>query len=181
MPFNDWLCPRCQHSNFEKRDKCRKCDCFRSKSSRSTLTHVPRTVSSSSTSSPSSSTPAHAPSSSTPTFKPGDWFCDSCAKMNFATRLVCYRCGKEKPHATDGPISGPSSEQPLSSPRENGAGAGDDDGRGKCVICLVTDPEVVFTKCGHLICCFTCSKDVRKCPMCRKPFTPSEVLRVFTP
>ena len=150
MPFNDWACPDCAHSNFASRDKCRRCGCFRSKVTRGQ---------GAARSSPSTT------SAATPMFKQGDWFCDACGNMNFAARTACYKCKKEKTLL------------------ENDADTTNDTGRGKCIICWMKDPEVVFTKCGHFVCCFECLPAIDACPMCRVKFNPdrSDMLKVYTP
>lgn len=157
MPFNDWTCPDCAHSNFEKRDKCRQCGCFRSKARGSTRSSV-------ATSSGTSAASAASAASANPKFKQGDWFCSACGIMNFAARTACYKCKKE--HA-----------QPSTTDTEN------DTGRGKCIICWVKDPEVVFTKCGHFVACFDCLAAIEACPMCRVKFNTdrSDMLKVYTP
>lgn len=163
MPFNDWACPECKHCNFEKRDKCRQCGCFKSKSTRSTI----RTQS---LSSPSSSSAPHN-SPATPQFKQGDWFCDACGAMSFAARNECYKCKTPKPKPDTG----------LAETTDNADS--DDTGRGKCIICWMKDPEVVFTKCAHYVCCYECLPALEACPMCRVKFSAdrSDMLKVYTP
>ncbi|GMI49140.1 hypothetical protein TrCOL_g12931 [Triparma columacea] len=37
-----------------------------------------------------------------------------------------------------------------------------------CTVCLVEKRGVLFSPCGHLVCCGECSERVDECPMCRK-------------
>lgn len=157
MIHRDWTCPQCKEVNFEKRDKCRKCGCFRSKALYGAI--------SASTSSSSSSSGTRL------SFKPGDWFCDSCATLNFAKRPACYKCSAERP-----PL-------PVVSNEGNATKALPEQENKKCSICMENEPDTVFTKCGHLVCCGQCAASLNKCPMCRVRFLPdrSDVLKVFTP
>ncbi|XP_056019416.1 uncharacterized protein LOC125672181 isoform X2 [Ostrea edulis] len=41
--------------------------------------------------------------------------------------------------------------------------------RSKCKICLVKEVQVSFSPCNHLISCQECVKNLKVCPMCRKP------------
>nr|KAI8735846.1 E3 ubiquitin-protein ligase XIAP-like [Biomphalaria glabrata] len=40
-----------------------------------------------------------------------------------------------------------------------------------CKICLDEKMEIVFTSCGHLVCCTECASALDKCPICRKAVT----------
>ncbi len=41
----------------------------------------------------------------------------------------------------------------------------------ECIICMFTNKETVFVKCGHYVCCENCSMTIfrttEKCPICR--------------
>lgn len=37
-----------------------------------------------------------------------------------------------------------------------------------CVVCMDGERDVVFTGCGHLVCCSSCAGRLVKCPICRK-------------
>lgn len=41
----------------------------------------------------------------------------------------------------------------------------------ECVLCFDEQKDTVFIPCGHLACCRSCSKQVSKCPICRKAIT----------
>jgi len=43
----------------------------------------------------------------------------------------------------------------------------------ECIICYMSNKEVVFSGCGHYICCNECACKIstKKCPMCRTDFT----------
>lgn len=43
----------------------------------------------------------------------------------------------------------------------------------ECCICMADDKSVVFSPCGHYVCCFNCAIQCELCPICR-----SRVLRV---
>lgn len=36
-----------------------------------------------------------------------------------------------------------------------------------CKICMVTDTNVVFLPCGHLVSCASCAPALQMCPICR--------------
>ena len=36
-----------------------------------------------------------------------------------------------------------------------------------CKVCMENLIECVFVECGHMICCMTCSKSLKQCPLCR--------------
>lgn len=37
-----------------------------------------------------------------------------------------------------------------------------------CVVCMDCERDVVFSKCGHLVCCSSCAGRLVKCPICRE-------------
>ena len=37
-----------------------------------------------------------------------------------------------------------------------------------CIICMSNDIEGAFDECGHMICCMSCSQNLKICPICRK-------------
>jgi len=37
-----------------------------------------------------------------------------------------------------------------------------------CKVCLDKAVPVVFTPCGHLVCCTECAEPLQTCPICRK-------------
>ncbi|XP_061177182.1 baculoviral IAP repeat-containing protein 3-like [Saccostrea echinata] len=37
-----------------------------------------------------------------------------------------------------------------------------------CKVCMDANVNIVFMPCGHIVTCFTCSKSVKKCPLCRQ-------------
>ena len=57
------------------------------------------------------------------------------------------------------------------------------DGRA-CVVCTERRCAAVLTSCGHLTLCMTCAlqlvaREAPRCPMCRAPFTRTQVVQVF--
>ena len=46
-----------------------------------------------------------------------------------------------------------------------------------CFICEETTPTIQFNPCGHLICCSSCSKLVKKCPKCRQPIKSKDNMK----
>lgn len=49
----------------------------------------------------------------------------------------------------------------------------------KCILCLERDIGVTFIPCGHLVCCEDCSKKLRNCPYCKKPF--ERAMKIYLP
>jgi len=54
----------------------------------------------------------------------------------------------------------------------------------KCIICLTNPRNVVFRKCGHMVCCDHCAKNVCRinkiCPICRVPLqSTNECMPVY--
>lgn len=47
----------------------------------------------------------------------------------------------------------------------------------ECVVCLYRERDMVFKPCRHLVCCYVCSKRLRKCPVCTKRIRRQE--RIF--
>jgi hypothetical protein len=162
MNFNDWMCPDCGHSNFGRRDKCERCACFRSKARKFQQSMANRTLDN------FSRKPTGYTMDKKPTFKPGDWFCESCTMMNFGSRVACYKCGKER----QVPAPPTKTDSSLNSTTED----------KKCAVCLERDLEAVFKKCGHLVCCMVCATAMTRCPMCREPVNPDDgdILKVYT-
>jgi hypothetical protein len=99
--------------------------------------------------------------------KPGDWNCEccirvnlirlgpKCSELNFGTRTQCFKCGEAK----EGSSSKESSE---------------------CVICMEKPSRLLIASCGHLGLCEVCGPQVDKCPVCRVPFKPEQLIKVFT-
>lgn len=42
-----------------------------------------------------------------------------------------------------------------------------DDEEPECIVCLTENKTIVFSPCGHYCCCSDCSKQCKKCPLCR--------------
>ncbi|EAL48873.2 zinc finger domain containing protein [Entamoeba histolytica HM-1:IMSS-B] len=40
-----------------------------------------------------------------------------------------------------------------------------------CKVCLDNEKNTVFIPCGHICCCYECSKKLSKCPICRAQIT----------
>eukprot|EP01111_Echinosteliopsis_oligospora_P009626 TRINITY_DN2855_c0_g1_i2.p1 TRINITY_DN2855_c0_g1~~TRINITY_DN2855_c0_g1_i2.p1 ORF type:complete len:400 (+),score=131.18 TRINITY_DN2855_c0_g1_i2:125-1324(+) len=53
----------------------------------------------------------------------------------------------------------------------------EDDLEGKCKICYDRPIDTVILRCGHLAICLRCSKQLKDCPICRKPIT--EIVRIY--
>lgn len=41
----------------------------------------------------------------------------------------------------------------------------------QCSICMENKRCVLFASCGHIVSCWSCSADLRDCPLCRKAIT----------
>ena len=48
----------------------------------------------------------------------------------------------------------------------------------ECCVCMDADPNVVLLPCRHMSICDNCSKQVEKCPLCRKLITKRMVVYV---
>eukprot|EP01130_Rhizamoeba_saxonica_P007811 TRINITY_DN3160_c2_g4_i1.p1 TRINITY_DN3160_c2_g4~~TRINITY_DN3160_c2_g4_i1.p1 ORF type:complete len:412 (-),score=49.93 TRINITY_DN3160_c2_g4_i1:452-1687(-) len=200
----DWNCDQCNDLNFASRNQCRKCGANKPYGNTSEYT----------TSFTTSSIQA----------KPGDWNCDQCNDLNFASRNQCRICGAKKPSGSSYSKQGsnnnfgypvqtstPVSNDPVIQQKhsnytiganniptfhigntENTVGnthsepvghvitSAEEIDKPECVICLVEDPVAVITVCGHMCCCMSCIDTVTNCPMCRKEFSPEQVVRVYT-
>lgn len=91
--------------------------------------------------------------------QPGDWDCPGCKYLNFGTRNVCGKCGKSRDN--------------------NNNNNDNDDDDGNCVICLDETATHAPSGCGHLSMCEECGKNVSNCPMCRREFSPLELIKIF--
>ena len=40
--------------------------------------------------------------------------------------------------------------------------------RRLCKVCMDDEVNIVFLKCGHLVCCSDCAPTIKKCPICRQ-------------
>lgn len=45
-----------------------------------------------------------------------------------------------------------------------------------CVVCLEEPSSTVYVNCGHMCCCYRCSLQLKRCPICR---TRGDVIRVY--
>lgn len=43
----------------------------------------------------------------------------------------------------------------------------EDENNNECCICFENEKNSVFIPCGHYYCCMSCSKQIKKCPICR--------------
>jgi hypothetical protein len=50
--------------------------------------------------------------------------------------------------------------------------AGADD-KTNCVVCLERARNIAFAPCGHVVCCATCTAELKQCPICRQQITSS--------
>lgn len=130
----DWICSNCHYSNFAKNTNCKKCSTVKSIS---TIVKESEHISS---------------QESIPTSNHGDWKC-SCDEINFGSRIVCRKCGHERP------------------PNEN---------EGLCAVCLQNRADICLKKCGHIAVCQTCANNMNACPICRVPYSQNEdVIKIF--
>ncbi|KAJ3152382.1 hypothetical protein HK101_001816 [Irineochytrium annulatum] len=80
----DWICGTCDLNNFSSRTRCMRCG---RDAAECAVASVPGTV-----------TTAMVTPRARPTDRPGDWLCGraECRYHNYASRVVCYRCGARK-------------------------------------------------------------------------------------
>jgi len=70
-------------------------------------------------------------------------------------------------------------------PPEDASPASKTGDQNDCVICSSQRRSVVFTTCGHYVCCYDCATrllegDVNLCPICRAEISEDDTLRVYT-
>jgi len=60
------------------------------------------------------------------------------------------------------------------------------DEQDKCIVCFDKQPDALFLRCKHLVCCSECAETILRgaaagaaCPTCRKPLRGREVVKVF--
>jgi hypothetical protein len=60
------------------------------------------------------------------------------------------------------------------------------DEKDKCIICLETQPDVLFLRCRHLVCCSGCAASIvhggaagATCPQCQTALVAKDVVKVF--
>ncbi|KAJ8286528.1 hypothetical protein GJAV_G00040180 [Gymnothorax javanicus] len=46
-------------------------------------------------------------------------------------------------------------------------------GGSECVVCMETEPHMIFLPCGHVCCCQICSEVLQSCPLCRSHIAQS--------
>lgn len=160
---NDWICPKCRNDVFGSKDKCGKCECFRSKAGRPIeVVHKPgdwecskcheHNFASRSSCRKCSELNPNAKKDGQPPMKPGDWFC-SCNEMNFGSRTACHKCGTERAgHKVKNNDS--------------------------CGICLTEPARVTIKTCGHFVMCQECAQKFTNCPMCRTSYNPLRDLQI---
>lgn len=186
----DWTC-HCGANNFASRDKCFECDDFKSKtfgrgassnmsSSRSgdwkcstcgDLVFASRTScrKCGSTKQGLSTVPSGVGVSSF-SIKPGDWQCKSCNSndWNFGSRTECRNCGAPK----ESPVVIQTTTQAITPVLAA-------DSETECKICRDRPMSVAFTPCGHVATCDVCCYALDKCPICRKPYTADQIMKVY--
>jgi Zinc finger, C3HC4 type (RING finger) len=184
----DWRCENCHDLVFASRSACRKCNAKKPAPVRQ------QTVNNNAEG--RSSRPMEGA-------RPGDWWCENCNDLIFASRGECRKCHATKPvpRTGDGDANGPlDALLNLCKRVLTGVGAAELSGNGNtavaestgtteagendesgslCVVCLDSPPNVVITTCGHLCMCMSCSTAISQCPMCRAHFTTEQALKVF--
>jgi chromosome segregation ATPase len=60
------------------------------------------------------------------------------------------------------------------------------DEQDKCIVCFDKQPDALFLRCKHLVCCSECAETIMRgaaagaaCPTCRKPLRARDVIKVF--
>ena len=77
----DWFCGKCKQHNFKTRTTCGECDVSREESGGLEIQE--------------SSDSGLSQNKQRP-FRIGDWRCEACQNHNYARRLNCMRCGRER-------------------------------------------------------------------------------------
>ena len=169
----DWPCQQCNEINFKSRTACRRCSTLRGHTG---------------------TAPEIVP-------RPGDWTCNSCNSLNFATRVVCYKCSQQRPESMNidtPPVAAitprPGDWKCSSCPETNfgsrvvcrscGAArpsteSNNSDSKKECVICMENPIDSVITTCGHSAVCLSCGAHITQCPICRNPFTPQQIIKLY--
>lgn len=101
---------------------------------------------------------------------PGDWICTDCNTHNFRGRVVCRKCRKVSP------VVDTTQDQNLPMP----APVEEAEHDSNCVVCLTEPARMAITVCGHMALCDQCCQLIDKCPLCRKNYTPQQVIKIFT-
>jgi len=81
------------------------------------------------------------------------------------------RAQREKPEL-EKPNSQKAQREELEKPKSQKA-------QKQCIICMDAPTEAVIIPCGHLAMCLKDAKKLNKCPICRAPYTLSQIIKVF--
>jgi len=154
----DWACAICGHLNFARNQCCRACKTVPSLTL-FCLTYVLTVL------------PVSA--------KPGDWTCP-CGEYNFARNQICRVCrsGKGSAAPTSAVCTVASTAPPSGTPSSASTNVSNDDSN-QCVVCMSAAADAAITVCGHLALCMQCAQSLKSCPLCRVPYTPENILKIF--
>lgn len=152
----DWNCPRCGEHCFASRDECYKCK------TRKPQENIK---------------------------KKGDWDC-SCGGMNFASRLACHKCGKNKIDNSPAIIRAQPGDWHCGCGEMNfgtrtvcrKCGKSNEPEKSTdidCKICFESPSDTRLNTCGHVAMCRGCATKLTSCPICRLPYTPADIQRVY--
>ena len=106
------------------------------------------------------------------------WVCSvpSCRYSNSVSCAYCDKCSSPKGTIIEKSNSDDGITYKENIPRKNSVETknipiGDYQSR-LCLICKSNDRTFAIIECRHLICCGTCIKTLKSCPVCNKTYNP---------
>ena len=159
-PNNDWKCPDCSNMVFGSKKACR-CGKWRPRST--------------------------TPNNQSMIMKKGDWKCEKCQYLNFASKQKCGKCNSEPPQLNQIKKESRPGDWLCSECNEMNFGSRTNcfkcqkakNGEGLCAICTENRADTCLKTCGHIVMCFECSSQISECPVCRKEYIQSDIIKTF--
>eukprot|EP01115_Flamella_aegyptia_P001530 TRINITY_DN12519_c0_g1_i1.p1 TRINITY_DN12519_c0_g1~~TRINITY_DN12519_c0_g1_i1.p1 ORF type:complete len:183 (-),score=31.45 TRINITY_DN12519_c0_g1_i1:23-571(-) len=176
MKPGDWICPNCNDVIFASKSNCRKCNAPKPNNNAPVLKpgdwKCPKCsdINFGSRNNCRRCNEPKVQQQQPPSFKAGDWKCNSCNEHNFASRNNCRKC-----NAVKGSVNNPSN----SANQNNTNNAPSNNNSEECIVCYEKPPEMCIAVCGHLVMCGGCATKLDKCPFCRVPYKPENLIKVY--